>query len=44
MLYAEDICTVANTENELKETLGRISKVALEYGLSISEKNPWWWL
>ena len=39
MLYADDICIVANTENELTETLGRINKVALEYELSISEKK-----
>ena len=39
MLYADDICIVADREREMVETMEKIHRVAVEYGLGISERK-----
>ena len=39
LLYADDVCLMANSEEDMKVIMEKVNECVNEYGLKVNEKN-----
>ena len=39
LLYADDVCLMANSEEDMKEIIEKVNECVVEYGLKVNEKK-----
>ena len=39
LLYADDVCLMANSEEDMKVIMEKVNECAVEYGLKVNEKK-----
>ena len=39
LLYADDVCLMANSEKDLKVVMEKVNECVVEYGLMVNEKK-----
>ena len=39
LLYTDDVCLMANSEEDMKVIMGKVNECVVEYGLKVNEKK-----
>ena len=42
LVYTDDVCLMANSEEDMIVIIEKVNECAVEYGLKVNEKTPRW--